>query len=386
MKDVAAIKLRDPLVLNEKIFSLSGVWPQQRTRILLKFTVIYLGLHVFMEYWDLMDVLGDLDMTVINILETMVATSTYLGLLIVIRRSKQLEEVIVAMKREIADDKTFENIEEKRLYMSYNIICCRFGKCATIASFVTIALMYCRPLIDLLASSDLGNGTIPYVLPFRAHLIFDYKKPPLYALVYLYQLPVTYIPMYHVAEVSFIVNTVLHLCAKLSILSYRIRNIGVKSSRSFQDGIRQSVTMHLELTRLSNTLNGSFYVILLLELMSCGFRLGLALYVVLIKISTEPVVAYNFLVHAADVAAYLYLYSYIGEQLMYESRMVGEAFYDINWPEVASNDRKALLMCMMNGQRTMYITAGKSYTFSLFGFTGIVRTSMACLSMLRAKM
>ncbi|XP_076181190.1 odorant receptor 9a-like [Ptiloglossa arizonensis] len=104
------------------------------------------------------------------------------------------------------------------------------------------------------------------------------------------------------------------------------------------------------------------------------------------KMSSEPLVAYNFLIYATDVVAFIYLYSYIGEQLMYESRKIGDAFYDINWPEVAGSDRKALLMCIMNGQRTMSITAGRFYTFSLFGFSGIMKTSMGGLSMLRANM
>ncbi|XP_076181188.1 odorant receptor 82a-like [Ptiloglossa arizonensis] len=131
-------------------------------------------------------------------------------------------------------------------------------------------------------------------------------------------------------------------------------------------------------------------MILLIELLSCGFRLGIAFYVVLIndtfKLSTEPLVAYNFLVYATDVGSFIYLYSYIGEQLMYESQKIGDAFYDINWPEAANSDRKALLMCIMNGQKTMFITAGKFFTFSLFGFSGVIKTSMGGLSMLRASM
>ncbi|XP_076182034.1 uncharacterized protein LOC143154098 [Ptiloglossa arizonensis] len=109
-----------------------------------------------MEYWDLYDCLGDLDMTVINTLETMVSSSTYFGLLLVARRSEQLKEVILATKRYITDEKSFEDTEERRLYLGYNTISCRFGKYATMASFVTIGLMFVRPLIHLYASPDLG--------------------------------------------------------------------------------------------------------------------------------------------------------------------------------------------------------------------------------------
>ncbi|XP_043264923.1 uncharacterized protein LOC122404765 [Colletes gigas] len=344
------IRIKDPLVLNEWIFSLSGSWPLQHADVLLRTTVVYFILHLIFGYWDLYDCRGDVDLIVINILETMVATSSYLGLLLIATHRKELGEVIVTMKREIAGEKLFENSDEKLLYSAYNTICYRFGKYTAMASFFIIATMYPRPLIDLLTSSNRGNDTVLFQLPFRAHVMFNYQKPPLYALLYLYQLPVTYIPMFHVAEVSFIVNVMLHLCAKISILAYRIRNIPMNPPKSFKDGIKRSVTAHLELLRMSRTLNDCFHLVLLLELMSCGFRLGLALYVALI------------------------------------SKKLGNAFYDIDWPEMASNERKAVLMCMMNGQKAMHITAGKFYVFSLLGFTEIVKTSMASLSMLRARM
>ncbi|XP_076634705.1 uncharacterized protein LOC143348414 [Colletes latitarsis] len=330
------IKLKDPLVLVEKIFSLGGVWPLQRAHVLLSITVVYYILHLIIGYWDLYDCRGDVDLMVINILETMVTTSSYLGLLLINIRRKELGEVIVTMKREIASDNLFENSDEKLLYSTYNTICYRFSKYTAMASFFIIATMYPRPLIDLLISSNRGNETVLLQLPFRAHIMFNYQKPLLYALLYLFQIPVAYIPMFHVAEIS--------------ILAYRIRNIPMKPPKLFKDGIKRSVTAHLKLLRLSKTLNDCFHLVLLLELMSCGFRLGLALYIALI------------------------------------SQKLGNAFYNIDWPDVENNDRKTVLMCIVNGQKTMHITAGKFYTFSLFGFTEIVKTSMASLSMLRARM
>ncbi|XP_076633544.1 odorant receptor 43a-like [Colletes latitarsis] len=188
------------------------------------------------------------------------------------------------------------------------------------------------------------------------------------------------------AEVGLIVNLALHCCAKLSILAHRIRNIQVDSTKSFREGIKKTVIMHLELKEYYETLNNNFQMMLLIELMSCGVRLGLSLYLVLIKLDVDKIATMNFIIHTFLVGAFLYVYSYVGEQLVYESQQLGDAFYNVRWVEVDSNERKALLMCMMNGQKTMYITAGKFYTFSLFGFTEIVKTSMACLSMLRAGM
>ncbi|XP_054004795.1 uncharacterized protein LOC128890381 [Hylaeus anthracinus] len=381
-----AKKIIDPLILNERILSLIGVWPQYHDHMMFRISVVYYGLFLIMEYWDFVDCMGNLEMAVMNVLETFVTTTMYMELFLIARCRKQLNGVVVGMRRDIADETCFENEEEKRLYFNYNILSRRINKYSALLTILNIVVMYVRPVLHLATSFHRDNSTITYQLPFRVHLIFDYNTPRLYALMYLYQLPVTYIPMYHIAEIGLIVNTVLHLCAKLSILSYRIRNIQPKPSERFKDNIRRAVVMHLELTRLSKTLNDSFRAILLIELISRGFRLGLVLYVVLIKFSTDPAMAYNFLLQAAILIAFLYLYSYIGEQLIYESQRVGDAFYYISWPEVTSPDKKILLICLTNGQRKMYIMAGKFYTFSLFGFTGIMNTSLASFSMLRTRM
>ncbi|XP_076181191.1 odorant receptor 43a-like [Ptiloglossa arizonensis] len=361
------------------------VWPEQHVYVLFLLTMLYFVVHLIMGYWDLYDCLDDVDMTVINVLETMVLTSNIFALIIV-RHTKKLEKVIIMVKKEVRDAKSFENLEEKRLYLNYNSISCRFAKYWTIVSFITIYLIYLRPLIHLITSYVLGNGTNPYHLPFRAHIVFDFREPGLYTLVYVFQLPVTYISMCHVAVVSLIVSLVLHLCGRLSILSYRIQNIRTKPLVCFKEDIRRTVTTHLELIGLAETLNDTFHLILLTELLNCCFRMGLALYIVLLKFSTEPIVAYNFLLYAADVGGFLFVFSYVGEQLMHKSQNVAEAFYNLDWPDVESSDRKDLLMCIMNGQKTMTIMAGRFYTFSLYGFTGIMKTSMASLSMLRARM
>ncbi|XP_076283515.1 uncharacterized protein LOC143210505 [Lasioglossum baleicum] len=91
----------------------------------------------------------------------------------------------------------------------------------------------------------------------------------------------------------------------------------------------------------------------------------------------------NFCLYSVLVAAWLYLYSYIGEQLLYESLNVGDAFYDTDWTDIAARDRKSLVICMLNGQQPQYLMAGKFYKFTLFGFSEIVKSSMAFLSVLR---
>ncbi|XP_076231331.1 uncharacterized protein LOC143177341 [Calliopsis andreniformis] len=272
----------------------------------------YLGLHIITQYWDLGDWMGHMEMVVLNIMETALTTAIYMGLILV-RCSKHFKDMVINMRREVIEKPFYKNVEEKRLYSIYNNVAYLFNKYAAAMAMSTVYMMYFRPLIPLLLSIR-GNETAAYELPFRNHIIVDYSNNVgIFVFLYLYQFPFTYVAVYHVGQVSFVGNFVLHLCGKLSILSYRIRNIQTTSSQTFRNGVKQIVVMHLEL-----------------------------------------------------------------------SNEVGDAFYDVNWPTVKSNDRKALLICMINGQKTMYIAAGRFYVLSLFGFSSIVKTSMACLSMLRA--
>nr|XP_033320766.1 odorant receptor 4-like [Megalopta genalis] len=228
------------------------------------------------------------------------------------------------------------------------------------------------------------NNTRPYVLPFRSHMFFDYRyDTKVYTLIYLYQLPVAFLGVYHAAEVSLIVTSTLHICAKMSMLASRIRKSLTKYPVHFRQRMRTMVMEHLELTKLTNFLNNCFHHILLVEYLNCSFRLAITMYVVLITLRKDMMAAINYILYTIIVAAWLYLYSYIGEQLVHESQEVGEAFYNTDWTDITSQDRRSLVICLINGQKPQYLMAGKFYRFTLFGFSDIVKTAMAFLSVLR---
>ncbi|XP_043264926.1 odorant receptor 4-like [Colletes gigas] len=360
--------IRDPQLLNDRIFRCTGICPKKRNKIIFTFSVVYYTVHIVLGIWDFIDYIGIQDHMVHNLLESILTISTLCGMLVVAKRGDDLKTIIETMRDDMKREKLYDNIEEKRLYYYYNSISYNFCRYAPLVSFTTVVPMYIRPLIEMHGSKGV-NGSLAYRLPFRSHMIFDYRTPSRYAIVYVYQFYWCMLPMIHIAEVGLIVNLALHCCAKVSILAHRIRNIQVDSTKSFKDGIRKTVIMHLEVREYYETLNNNFNMMLLIELMSCGVRLSLSLYFVLIKLDVDMAASINFMIHTFVVGAYLYVFSYIGEQVVYESQQLGDAFYNVRWVEVNSQERKALLMCMMNGQKTMYITAGKFYTFSLFGFT-----------------
>ncbi|XP_076659045.1 odorant receptor 43a-like isoform X2 [Halictus rubicundus] len=338
-----------------------------------------------MQLWDLYDTLHDFQALLVNATELSL-TMSMLFSLVLIRTNKKLIVVVENIQRDIQDTMFFKNDEEKRLYRKYNIISVYFGKYVSVFAFIIAYMMYVRPLIGLLIHprTDDENNTRPFVLPFRSHVFFDYHyNAKMYTLIYIYQFPIAFLAMYHAAEASLIVTSTLHVCARLSVLARRIRMFLTESPAHFQKRMRTIVIEHLELTEMSGFLNDCFQHLLVIEYLNCSFRLGISMYVVLITLGKDMVASVNFILYTIIVAAWLYLYSYIGEQLTYESQNIGDAFYDIDWTEIANRDRKSLVICVMNGQRAQYLMAGKFYRYTLFGFSDIVKTSVAFFSVLR---
>lgn len=50
---------------------------------------------------------------------------------------------------------------------------------------------------------------------------------------------------------------------------------------------------------------------------------------------------------------------------------VSEAFYNTNWNSLSVDNQKLLLLVMTNGRHVLHVTAGKIYTFSLYGFIDV---------------
>ncbi|XP_078042857.1 putative odorant receptor 85d isoform X2 [Augochlora pura] len=381
------IAIKDSLLYCQLIFSVGGILPLHESTPLFKIVVFYFVQLAVLQLWDLYDVLHDFEGLIENV-SVLPLTLTIPFALVLIRTNKKLSVVIKKIRSDIKGAILFENDEEKRLYQKYNNISFYFGKYVSIFTFVNTYMMYIRPLIGLViyTLADHGNNTRPYELPFPVHMFLDYHyDPKIYTIIYIYQFPAGFVGMYHAAEASLIVTSTLHICGKLSMLACRIRMSLTKSPMHFRQRMKTMVLEHLELMKLTDFLNDCFCHILLLEYLNCSFRLGVTMYVVLITFGRDMVAAINFILYSIIVAAWLYLYSYIGEQLVQESQEVGDAFYDTVWTDIENHDKRSLVMCLRNGQRPQYLMAGKFYRFTLFGFSDIVKTSMALLSVLRTR-
>lgn len=92
-----------------------------------------------------------------------------------------------------------------------------------------------------------SNTTESFVLPYRINIFFDITNTRTYVLVYLYLFPILYLAVCHMAAICLLVTLVLHICGELSILSYRIKNLGEYSQGTMVERIRTLVQMQMKI-------------------------------------------------------------------------------------------------------------------------------------------
>ncbi|XP_060821373.1 uncharacterized protein LOC132910029 [Bombus pascuorum] len=344
----------------------------------------YLSVHMVIMYIDLIEAFGNLESMVENIIDNTIATATYF-ILLLLRFNKLIEHGIVTVREEIAKSK-FETVEEMRLYFTYHNISDKFGRYAIPTTLVIATLWYLSPMLQLLKhdSGQSNESSKAYKLPFRAYAFLDYEDDfQNFIIMYLYQFPLMFIALSHISAISLLVNLVLHICGKFSILSYRIQNIATNSNVNLDNVIKEFVTAHVKLITTANSINSALQVFLLVELLQTTIRMATIIYMMLLNPSESFVSTLTYGLYISIIISMLYLYSFIGEQLSNESMKVSEAFYATDWNNLSLHNQKLLLLVMSLGRRTLHVTAGKFYTFSLYGFIDVMKTSFGYVSLLR---
>ncbi|KAG7203377.1 hypothetical protein KM043_013449 [Ampulex compressa] len=279
-------------------------------------------------------------------------------------------------------------------------------------------------LIERVCSFSGENASDFPDLPVGSITFINITNVKTYIFLYICQMPCAYTGLVHTSTVCIIVTLVLHICGKLSVLSYRIRNLGAIEINQWNNAMADMVQMHLKLVWMVKSIDDVFHLVLLVELVMTSARLGLYMYMFMVNIDTaqfswictffayvtmmliflyaycfigEQLIQENidtaqfswictFLVYLTMMLIFLYAYCFIGEQLIQECRNLHDAYYYSNWEEMPKSYRKCLLICMIYAQKALHLTAGKFYIFSMEGFTELIKTSMAYVSMLRSSL
>nr|UEN71258.1 olfactory receptor 75 [Gregopimpla kuwanae] len=343
--------------------------------------VLYFMVHLSMAYADFVAVFGDLELMILNFMETGLQ-SMILVRLIVFRSSKILPRIIVAAKEDMRDD-NYESEEEKEIYFHYYSSAVSFFK--TVTSFACCTtVMYCIKPIQEYYASVLKNESSTLMPPYRVRAFFDLNEIRNVVLVYIFQIPIMCTAIFYVASIGLLVALVFNVCGQLSILSYRIINLNPGERDSAKSIFRKFVTRHLRVIWMAKSIENVFHMVLLNELVGTTIVLGLIAYNSLTTIdNAEGAALAVFGFYALTMMVLIYGNCLVGEHLNFESTRLRDAFYQCNWYEMPLSYRKALIICIVQAQIPLQLTAGGFYPFSLSSFTDIIKKSMAYMSMLR---
>ncbi|XP_011312061.1 odorant receptor 49b-like [Fopius arisanus] len=123
---------------------------------------------------------------------------------------------------------------------------------------------------------------------------------------------------------------------------------------------------------------------LLFELCNTTLLLGLCTYSIIANIAAnEMEIVLNYVVYVVNVLIFVFINCHMGQCLNDQSMILFTTLSEFEWFNLPLAFRKFSIICMLQAQNPLQMTAGHFYQFSLYSFTQILKTSMAYASMLR---
>ncbi|XP_033303004.1 odorant receptor 4-like [Bombus bifarius] len=275
-------------------------------------------------------------------------------------------------------------------------------KMAKPANFISV---WCSILTLTMVTAYLSLRSINVYLSDRLHENQDHLS--LYPGYFPYNIrPVPILLMTNFAQViagysaticyttvdTFIAMLVLHICGQFEILRKKLTRLmggeeGNRSIDEFQKELVWIITKHEHLNWLAQTIEKCFSPLLLLQMLLCTIEIcfqGFLFFNVLIK-NENGIFNFQlvfFVLFVCFILVHVYLYCYIGEMLLIQSREMSNSAYESNWYNVSPSQTKCLLFIMNRSTRPLCLTAGKFGIFSMELFSTILKTAMGYLSVL----
>ncbi|XP_074112328.1 uncharacterized protein LOC141536021 [Cotesia typhae] len=368
------------------IIEFLNVWPINPTKKKLIFFLVYLiheNVYLAMAYYDLFSIFGDLQLMTTNLIGTLVQMMMMMRLIFV-KFSSRLKNIIIEIKEDVCD-KNYQRTNEKIIYIKYSEMATNFYKITMGIGTGAGLSFYILPAQNYFIAWLLHQPA-PLELPYRAKL-FNTNETTLKQSIflYIYQAPLLITALCYFATINMQFIIISNVCARIAILGGRINQINNSMATKTDSLIEDIVLKHLELIRLTKRVDETWTPVFLFEIIIFIPLLALVLFSAILALEASEIVAFLMLfTYIGAILSCLFAYCLMGELLLTEHENLLKRFYICNWEGMSRKSKKSWLICMVSGEKIpMRMTAGKIYIFSFNGFTGILRSSMAYVSLLR---
>ncbi|XP_051165957.1 odorant receptor 4-like [Leptopilina boulardi] len=280
--------------------------------------------------------------------------------------------------------------KEAKSVMIINSKRARFFNALCIALlFAPFLLFITRPII-----LNWGGEFTKKSLPCQAYYPFDVEKSPNYELVYLWQiLLIAYTAIAAMGINTFITLIVFHLCGQLQVVALNIKDImNPRNVCHYRSMIHQEckclhyiVERHLKLISDSKILENSFNIMFLMEVIITVISLCFVSFAVLVVSPAGDI--YGTFINIAYFFAptiLIFLYNYIGENVIDRSLDIGDEVYNINWYDCNPKFIQSLMLIIIRSQKPLKLTAGKFFPLSLHAFKKILISALSYATVLLA--
>ncbi|XP_011062735.1 PREDICTED: odorant receptor 13a-like [Acromyrmex echinatior] len=374
--------------------SLVGIWPDplqnpkqnsglSRCRFMIA-SFFMLGFMCIPQSANLVFIWGNADMMTENLATANIPVANSFMKAITIWRKRKGTKNKERKRKDWHTPKTFEErtimLKNAKLVRKISIWCTILTQ-----TMVTIYIVLRISTIIRFSSSDPARPML-----YTAYFPFDITRSPIFELICVCQMLSAYsATVSYTGSDSFISMLILHVCGQFENLRERLKNLvndpnGVKTSQEFKSELRQIVMRHEHLNWFAKTLEDSFNMMMLIQILFCTVQLCFQGFQVFTEEENESMTfQLIFLISFVGfILVHLYIYCYVGEMLLVQSTEIGFSAYESNWFNVPGKEARNLLFIIHRSTAPLCLTAGKFSTFSLQMFSKIVRTSLGYLSVL----
>ncbi|XP_033231956.1 odorant receptor 4-like [Belonocnema kinseyi] len=241
--------------------------------------------------------------------------------------------------------------------------------------------------------NDLTNITrITYL---EGYFPYDINKSPNFQLWWLLQcISLQLGNVTFVGIDSLFAILVLHICGQFRVLRQRVLECveetdGEFHKRKLHEKVSLIIRRHAHLNNCITVIEDTFNLTFLVQIIGYTTLFCVQGYVLILAMTEDHVgssaleLAFM-IIYIQYMVLNFYLCCYIGETFRKESTRISFAAYSCKWYNLRPKEAKFILFLVHRARRTVDITAGKFFVFTLELFTTIMKTSLGYLSMLLA--
>ncbi|XP_012536419.1 odorant receptor 22c isoform X2 [Monomorium pharaonis] len=373
---------------------LLGFWPQD-TRLLcdLRCGVIFalIGFFTFptaLRTYTVVYTVTDWDKVMHQALETVPAIPLLARFIFMKVMARNFRLVLCAMTADWTDYRYLTK-RDRRIMVHYARRGRRFSILSTILLALVLIGFMLTPIVNMWYSGGFWNVTTR-ILPQEGLYPFHNKKSPIYEILYVAQLLMTFLCATALATVEcFLYIIVFHVCGQFDILAALLKRYDSSIRHHYAKNTRNCaclvciVKRHVHILNYVDLIEKSFRDFLLLQLL--GYWASLILYgrELILHIQHSNIQGIiTCILYMVTIMYYIFIYCYVSECIIERSENIGKIAHDLEWQHFPRDSNLSIIVTRT--RISCKLTAGRFLTLSFPCYTTILTTTISYISVLAA--